>query len=113
MGAPSKDLWVMLLICVPIILWQISFLPAAGLLLELVVAFEALIVGSGAVLVWRYGGFAEAVTRVREVTRMWDINPPEAQPIPDSVRRISFCRYCGGKIQSDSSSCVKCGSKLR
>ena len=73
MGAPSKELWTMLAICVPIMTWQTYvFYGASATNGYYVVAFELMFVGCSSYMVWRYGGIREAVTKVLEVTRVWD-----------------------------------------
>lgn len=119
MGAPSKDLWIMLIICIPLILLQAlpfarsNIQPTAGLILRAVILFELIFVGTGAYYVWKYGSFAEAVTRVLEATRIWDINPRSVETGRQIPQATKFCRYCGTRIPRESTICEGCGSKLR
>jgi len=122
MGAPSKELWGMLIICVPIVVWQAwLFVQANATNLYFISVFEVVFLGCGAYLVWRYGGIVEAVTRVLEVTRVWDrheLGTPEASgntgelefSSNESVLRSAICRHCGFHMTSNAKFCRHCGT---
>jgi hypothetical protein len=113
-GAPSKELWGMLMICVPTIVWQAWFFSQANAAdLYFITVFEVAFVACSAYLVWRYGGLEEAVTKVLDVTRIWEPKPSVVQQEARTERDTKFCRYCGEKIPRDSSFCEECGKLLR
>jgi hypothetical protein len=105
----------MLCTCLPLIFWQATFLPTGGPILEGALLFETVIVSSGAWLVWRYGGFEEAVTHVIERTRVffpWGKDTPMGDQGSQASELSKFCRFCGAQIPRDATTCEMCHASL-
>jgi len=123
MGAPSKELWAMLILCIPIIVWQAwIFAQANATVGYLETAFEVVFVACGSYLVWRYGGLVEAVTKVLEFTRVWDQPDPRNAAISSATATLNlagsesfpsggFCTRCGYRLSPKAKFCRRCGTQ--
>jgi len=122
MGAPSRELWGMLIICVPLMIWQfLTFYQADWMPGYFEVVFEIVFVACMSYLIWRYGGVPEAVTKVLEFTRVWDRAGSEAAKQGDGtstshlirseveISTDTFCRGCGFRMTSSARFCRRCG----
>jgi ribosomal protein L40E len=122
MGGPSKELWGMLAICIPIVLWQTwVFSESNATNGYYIICFEAIFLGFSSYMVWRYGGIAEAVTKILEVTRVWDRPQPaiayggintetaEAQQERDPSPIVN-CQRCGYRMPMAAKFCRRCGA---
>jgi len=125
MGALSKELWLTVAICVPIILWTLSVVQSRGEDLSAPL-FQIGVLGIGSIVIWRLGGrILEAITRVWEridQTRAWDrevVREPEASvSVEEAImadRKIDSsqvsCNRCGYRIPPTAAFCKHCGSK--
>jgi hypothetical protein len=76
MGDFSKELWITIAACLPIILWTLSVAQSRGGNI-IVPAFQIAVLLVGGVMIWRMGSrILETVTKVWErinPTRVWDI----------------------------------------
>jgi len=93
-------------------LWQASYLPQGGELLEGTLLFEAIVLVVGTWFVWKCGGFEEALTQVVERTRIffpWGNDSPPANQTPQATK---FCRYCGARIPRYAVTCEDCHARL-
>jgi ribosomal protein L40E len=93
-------------------LWQASFLPEGGLYLEEILLLETAFLSVGTWLVWKFGGFEEAVTRVIEMTRIWGRDSSTAQLSIQNYLPMKFCRHCGANIPKDTMICKECNARL-
>jgi hypothetical protein len=129
MGAFSKEFWITIAVCVPVILWTAYVAQSRGGEL-FVPMFQVAILVVGGVVIWRLGGrILEAVTKIIEFTRTWDRDDrTEAQHEPQyqteggtlelrqptSDARVSsdvFCIHCGYGIPANAAFCRHCGKK--
>jgi hypothetical protein len=85
MGAFSKELWITIAACLPIILWTLSVAQSRGGNI-IVPAFQIVVLLVGGVILWRMGGrILETVTKVWErlnPTHVWDV---QASSEPDQL----------------------------
>jgi len=127
MGAFSKELWITIAICVPIIAWTFLVAQSRGVNLTAPI-IQVLTLIIGGVIIWRLGGrIVEAVTRIIEridPTRIWDRaeqHEPSREAIEfseartDTVTAIAevFCQFCGYSIPARAAYCKHCGRKQR
>jgi hypothetical protein len=126
MGSSSKELWAILILCIPIMIWQASvFFPANWIDGYFIIVFEVVLVGSSSYLIWRYGGIAETVTKILEVTRVWDASEPRIAVSDDYVKASNssedaqefsssvFCSRCGYRMKTTAKFCRRCGASAQ
>jgi len=126
MGAFSKELWLTLAICVPIILWTLSIVQSRGEDLSAPL-FQVGVLVIGGIVIWRLGSrILEAITRVWEridQTRAWDrvevVRDPERSiSVEEAImadRKVDLaevsCKRCGYRIPPTAAFCKHCGVK--
>jgi len=120
-GAFSKELWIAIAVCVPVIAWTAFIAQERGDIL-LVPLLQVSVLLVGGIVIWRMGErILEAVTRVWEKidgTRIWDV-PQEKRlaelyetPKSDGgAGPVVFCQYCGYSISAHSTFCRHCGKR--
>jgi hypothetical protein len=81
MGAFSKEFWITIAACIPVILWALMIAQSRGQGIA-VPAIQSIVLVAGVIFIWREGErISEAVTRVWEKidpTRVWDSEPSVA-----------------------------------
>jgi ribosomal protein L40E len=102
----------MLITCIPIILVESTSLPTAGIVLRATISFQVLVLGTGTWLVWKYGGFEEALTKVVETTRVYFPWGKDSQAQVGNNSITKYCRYCGARVPKDAASCELCHARL-
>jgi hypothetical protein len=126
MGAFSKELWITIAVCVPIILWTLSVVQSHGGDLSITM-FQIGVVVVGSIVIWRMGSrILEAVTRVWEridQTRAWDRTERSkdretslsVEEKVESDRKVDSsgvsCIRCGYSIPATAAFCKHCGAK--
>ena len=114
MGAPSKALYGMLIICVVVIVSELAIWGNGTLYLVL---FQIMVLVLGVPLVWKYGteGIIKAATRLRDATQIWDepSAPKLRQRGDQSIPRDVYCMYCGYALPDDATFCRRCGKPQR
>ena len=119
MGALSRELLVILIICTPVVLWTFNFVWSNWGDLRIIMV-QVAIVAVGAALVWRLGGsIVEAATRVWErldLTRAWDKADQEttqqSAEITEAGAVTKACAHCGHSISVSAQFCRYCGNAI-
>jgi ribosomal protein L40E len=114
----------MLASCIAIMAWQASvFYRANSEIGYYITLLEAVFVGCSSYMVWRYGGIAEAVTKVLEVTRIWDRSDSAStkraddtltvtpQHLTEAEPSMAVCKHCGFQMLQSAKFCRRCGTR--
>jgi ribosomal protein L40E len=131
MGAFSKELWITVAVCLPVILWTLFLAQSRGGNIE-IPAFQIAVLLVGGVVIWRMGGrILETVTKVWErinPTRVWDVQADsESDQLSINPSQMSFrerqygddnAGWQGPAVSEERGNsadglCAHCGSSLR
>jgi len=122
LGAFSKEFWITVAICIPVILWTLNTVQSRGQDIR-IPALQIATLVVGGLVIWKMGGrIVEAVTRVwerLELTRAWDSGEAaegisrESVETDDPTRHATGakCVECGKTIAIHAEFCRWCGSK--
>lgn len=119
LGGPTKELWIMLAITVPVALLTVAYGVQTGRDLTMP-TIQIATIAVGSIVVWCFGGkIVEGITRIYGSTdkdRAVSAGPytgfrhppaAESEPAPSQV----FCVHCGYAIPDYAIFCRRCGRR--
>jgi hypothetical protein len=128
LGGPSKELWIVLIVAIPVTLFTFAMAIQFGGGDMTLPAIQAAVLVLGSIGLWRLGGrIIEGITRIyTDATRIFGAEPrtseveqtprdlgnlqERAMPSPLSDSQV-FCVHCGYPIPVYAAFCRRCGKK--